>query len=417
MSASLVLNRYYSVLLVFWAPVTSLLIFPHIQGTTPGYILCFIGLPLVLLSGEKVVRDYIVLLFLCFAVWCFFCIFSQFFGLIWYYQIFEAGLVLVDDADLSKIFRVSLFTQSIYLFAVVLYFSFVYFFYESKWDSWLCVSATMMASYGIYEFIFFMFFERSGDFISNRMFGSDMSATGSAAQTMVVGGVWLTRVKSLTGEPSMYALTMMPFLFYAYAMRWRAIVKVTITASVILTASTSALLAAAVALSVALLHGRVRLRLVFLAIGVFAVFFALTYEFAVDLVDQVILAKALGENLSGSERAGTFFEMLRFWSGLHLAPQLVGVGFGYVRSTDFFSTLLVNCGLLGLTVFLVLFLYPVFRLGGDRRSVALKQCVLSTMVVMLVSVPEYAYLSPWTFLAIAYRDVVRPPTPKEVTEK
>lgn len=405
MSSSRLTLSQYVALLTFFAPITSILIVPSVQGTTPGYILSFLTLPVALWIGGRRRDTYLNTILIVVFIWLIFFVVSQLYGLYGAIRIFGTDVVLIDPSDTSIVLRGSLFTQSVYLFVVAMYGAFVFSFYTPEWDRWLCYGVAFLAFYGCYEFVFFMLFHESGDFLSNRMFGEDMGATGSAVQTMTIADVWLTRVKSLTGEPSMYAFTMMPFLFYAYAMRWRLWVRIAMTVSVVLTASTSALMASLVAIGVSAMHGRVRLRVIGYVLGVVALALILNYEFVMDLIDQMVLAKALGENFSGSDRSDTFGAMLDFWSELEPAAQIIGVGFGYVRSTDFFSTLLVNCGVLGVVGFVLLFLYPIIRLGCDTRSIALKQCLLSTMVVMLVSVPEYAYLAPWTFLAIAYREI------------
>lgn len=396
--------RFFAVL-AFFSPITSVLLLPSVQGTTPGYLLSLTTLPLVAWFGGRRKRVFFKTIFFIFAVWFALFVFSQLNGLLWGEKVYGEGLVLIDPSDQSSVLRGSIFTQSIYLAVVALYFSFVYSYYESSWGRYLKYGAVFLAIYGCYEFCYFLVFHENGDFLSNRMFGADMDSSGSSVQTMVVADFWLTRLKSLTGEPSMYAFTMMPFLLYSYSVKWGRLVQVLLMVSVILTASTSAMLAAIVALMVAAWYGRIRGRVIFFSALLIVLVGSCFYEFLFDLFDQVVLAKALGENISGSDRSDTFGAMMEFWSRSGFFVKLVGVGFGVVRSTDFFSTMLVNCGLVGLTLFVCIFLYPVSRLGNDSEGFALKQCLLSTLVVMLVSVPEYAYLSPWTFLALAYRRI------------
>lgn len=69
--------------------------------------------------------------------------------------------------------------------------------------------------------------------------------------------------------------------------------------------------------------------------------------------------------------------------------------------TDLFSTLLVNTGVIGTIFISGLMLYPAFKLDWDARGMALRQCCAATWL-MMVSVPEFAYLAPWTLVAITY---------------
>jgi hypothetical protein len=139
-------------------------------------------------------------------------------------------------------------------------------------------------------------------------------------------------------------------------------------------------------------------------IGVFllAVVAFVLQDYIADLFQQMVMDKLEGKNESGSDRAMLFFESLRLW--VHASPlnQLFGIGFGYIRSTDLFSTLLVNTGVIGLVGISALMLYPAFKLDWDARGMALRQCCVATWTMMMVSVPEFAYLAPWTFIAMAY---------------
>ncbi len=91
---------------------------------------------------------------------------------------------------------------------------------------------TIFAIYGIYEVVYYVITGSPGDFISNRAFGdqfgrgivrSDGTVNGSSFQQISVGGFNIQRLKALTGEPSMYAMSIFPFWIYFNAtsrMRW-----------------------------------------------------------------------------------------------------------------------------------------------------------------------------------------------------
>lgn len=74
-------------------------------------------------------------------------------------------------------------------------------------------------------------------------------------------------------------------------------------------------------------------------------------DYIADLFKQMVTDKLEQKTESGSDRTLLFLESMRLW--FHASPlnQLFGIGFGYIRSTDLFSTLLVNTGVIG-TIFI-----------------------------------------------------------------
>src|SRR5699024_3619262 len=120
------------------------------------------------------------------------------------------------------------------------------------------------------------------------------------------------------------------------------------------------------------------------------------------IVNKLIIQKLSAESVSGMTRLDNFISSVLFWLDAPLPTQLFGLGFGYVRSTDLFSTLLVNNGLVGLAIMVIAFGYPILALGTSTKQFGLR-CALSVIVVSLfTSIPEFAYLSIWLFLGIAY---------------
>ncbi|MCI0557624.1 MAG: hypothetical protein MN733_03955, partial [Nitrososphaera sp.] len=91
-----------------------------------------------------------------------------------------------------------------------------------------------------------------------------------------------------------------------------------------------------------------------------------------------------------------------------LFTQVFGVGNGYVRSTDFFSTILVNLGVVGLILTTWIFVYPVLKLDNTEAEVGLKAALLTMFITLMVAVPEYTILPLSLFLGIAYSYISRP---------
>ena len=392
-------------LLILFVPVSSFLIFPEIQGTTPGNILTILCIFLLIFTDLKSSNKFLFLILVITLSWLIFFSFSQLLILLFPSRIQFYGLILINPNDDSIVFRKSLFTQSLYLLMVAIYSLFVYIRYNVRWDKYIQTSAALISIYGIYEVIYYIIFKNNGDFLSNRTFGPEGLNTGSWMQLFAINDIQLIRLKSLTGEPSMYALTILPYLFYGHSIKWHWAIQLVILISLILTFSTSAILGLSIGTIVYLYYKKISIYKAGLTIALISLICVIFPEGSVSILKQSLADKITLNNFSGIDRCQTFISALNFWLNLNLLSQLFGVGFGTIRSTDFFSTLLVNTGLLGLIAFVSLFIFPVFVLGNDSRSIGLKQCLLATLIIMLVSVPEFSYLAPWTFLAMAYNKI------------
>jgi hypothetical protein len=397
-----------------WAlvlPMTSILLVPAIQGTTPAYLLTLaLLLPWVaaVAMGEQASRFYAALALALLLVLGFsaagqlaMAITDPLDPLSFF------RLPLMDRIDGSLLLRDSMFTQSLYLLAGIVILLFVKLAWRPDWDRWLLGGALLLACYGLYEVLFFLATGQNGDFLTNRTFGADRTFSGSLFQTVRIGPVELPRLKSLTGEPSMYAFTILPFWIYALHTGRRK-TQAVLLATLLLSTSTTAVvgLGCYAVLRVLLRAGRDPL----LIVGAVAVLLVLALwaggsQQIDDVYNAVIGDKLAARNDSGMQRLGNSMAVLAAWSELPWINQWLGIGFGVVRSTDLFSTLLINVGVLGLLAFLVLLLWPVVRLGTSDREVGLRLALATLCVTAMVSVPEIAYLSMWLFLGLAYQTV------------
>jgi hypothetical protein len=404
-------DLYYRIW-AFAMPVTSFLVVPSIQGTTIGYLMCFLSVPLVLLFGGRARKSWMHFVGAAIIVWLLMFCTSQLADIMAPWDPDFTKVVLVDEKDpFTFIMRKSLFTQSLYVAAVVFYGAYVYHYYKPTWDQWLLAAITLFALYGMYEVAYYIVTGQPGDFISNRAFGdqfgqgivrSDGTVNGSSFQQIEIKGFPIQRLKALTGEPSMYAMSIFPFWVYFNAtsrLRWPVWV---IGISLIMSTSSTVLIGYAV-------YWLIRVRKLglnpvkaLIAIFVLCIVAYILQDYIADLFKQMVTDKLDQKTESGSDRSLLFLESLSLW--LHASPlnQLFGIGFGYIRSTDLFSTLLVNTGVIGTVFISGLMLYPAFRLDWDPRGMALRQCCAATWMMMMVSVPEFAYLAPWTLVAMAY---------------
>lgn len=401
------INRYYLVW-AFFVPITSVLVFPGVQGTTPGYLMCFLSLAIAMLYGGGERVRYLRVLLTAIFIWVLLFTLTQLADLTDGYTPDLDTLSLVNPYDHSFVMRSSLFTQSLYVMAVVLYGTYLYIYYDDAWDRIIIAVGVFFALYGLYECAYYFATGQSGDFLSNRRFTNTVGVqpkdvvNGSDFQTMGVGGISMQRLKALTGEPSMYALSMFPFWVYIRTVqrsRWPAMI---VGLSLFMTASTTALVGYLCYLGIRAMTTRINIvKLVFAALAIIAVVVIFNEQVA-QLLDDMVINKLTGANSSGQERSAGFAAALDFWLNAPVANKLVGIGFGYIRTTDMFSTLLVNNGMLGIALFSLLLLYPAFKLDWAPKAVALRQCCVATYVMMMVSVPEFSYLAPWTFVAFAY---------------
>jgi hypothetical protein len=399
-SRSTRVDRYFAV----WAlvlPITSVLVIPFVQGTTPGFMLALMVPAVLPLLTRHAGQRYYLWMMASLLVVLGFAAASQL-SLAFSGVSYLSGVRLVDPHDPSVMLRSSLFTQTLYLLAALSTFCFVAHFYRRAWDRYIFAGVLLLAGYGLYEWVFYLLTGTSGDFLSNRTFGDGAAGSGSLFQTIALGPVKLQRVKSLTGEPSMYAFTVLPFWIYALHTGRRRTALV-LLATLLLSTSTTAVLGILAYLAFRFFTYGPTDRGVLAVVASSLVAFALFSETFLAVLDNLILAKLAMETFSGLDRFDSLSSSIRFFMEAPLPVQLVGIGFGYIRSIDMFGTLLVNTGILGFLLFSSLFLAPLFLLGRTSEERGLKAAVLVIYVTMMIAVAEYMYLPVWLFLGMAYR--------------
>jgi hypothetical protein len=313
-------------------------------------------------------------------------------------------LILVSPESASVSFlRSSLFTQGLYLATCVLFFLYLYEYLKAA-DSVEPVMRLMRAglvffvAFGFYEFAGYLITGTNVDFISNRITGDDR--TYSTFQTLNLGGLIVPRMKSLAGEASMFAFSLVPFVALFYYLKDR--LWIVLLVAVLLSTSTTAYLGlACLVLIESLLAGRPGRLLIGLGF-----FFGLIWLIAPDTVAGLVqfgMEKFRLENQSGIDRMTNFRDTWAFFASSDPLHMLFGYGFGYVRSTDGFTTLLVNVGVGGLVLFVGFLLYPVLKLQGSTDyHRGLLAAMLVTVVMIMVSVPEFYYLQIWFLSGLAW---------------
>ncbi|WP_117017283.1 hypothetical protein [Aeribacillus pallidus] len=398
------IDKYFSIWALF-LPITSVLLIPSVQGTTPGYLMAFLSLIFVpfLTKHKSKGTQFYYFFFLIIFIYVFVLLCSQL-ALSFSKTLDFSNVILIDPFDKTYLFKKTMFTQSLYVIAVFATFAYVRTFYNNKWDKYLLGGAVLLVLYGFYDFLYFFFTHTSGDFLTNRTF---RFGEGSAIQRKYIGSFLVMRFKSLTGEPSMYALTAIPFWLYA-AQKKKKIISSLLFISLFLSLSTTAFLAFFIVFLSKLRNiTKNHLFLYCVSFIVIISFIFIGLEKIYNFIYEFVIIKLQAEDNSGMIRANNFKNHIEFFSNMSLFNQLFGVGFGYVRSTDMFTTLLINTGIIGFTLFTFLFFYPIIRLDKSERSSNLKLILFILYVVMMVSVPEYAYLSTWLFLGMGYNQIIK----------
>lgn len=397
-------------------PITSFLAIPVVQGSTPANLLAMLalfpltGLLLLPLQGySELMRrlalwlGVIVMLFLLSRL-------NHINGLV----LGMDKLYNINERTALPYVPISNLTQTLYLVAGLVVFKLTASLYRVSWDRWILAGAWFLVLYGFIDWSAESFAGLNFDFLSNRTFKeSEMFDTpGSLRQHLPVMGWQMMRFKSVTGEASMYAITALPYLYLAIVRGKRALAGLLVL-SLLLTMSTVAYtgliaLMAFLALRVKLplKPGHYLLLLLGLCFVVVLTFF--NFEGLSHIIERTFVHKLSGTDESGAARGSYFRTNVNFW----MAPstswmvQLFGVGFGTIRSTDLFSTLLVNIGLLGclLVAAWAVWVFSQAWATGKRLGAA----VFGTLfLLMLAAVPEFAYLPPWLLVGLLQSPVFK----------
>jgi hypothetical protein len=391
--------------LLLIASFVSIVLLPAVSVSVPSYMAIYLAAPFVLLASFRLNKPLLAELGRIVLVFAVLNVLAQLNNRFAGIQL-NAKLTMVDNAaDTTIWLRKTMFTQSFYLFSGILLYLYLKYYAKAHHVKYIYWSFRLLVVYGFFEVILFQFTGRNGDILSNREF-NHVPGSGSLFQLMSIGGVTIQRLKSLTGEPSMFAFSVVPFWILAVGLK-RRIDAVLFGIALLLSFSTSAFLGIFIFLcGLLVIHGASVKKYAWLIPAALLLFAALYYfsEAFHRFFNDAVWDKLTGHNLSGQQRGSAFKNQLDYWStDLNFWGKLVGIGFGYTRSTDFFSTLLVNNGLAGVLVFTWFFFRPAFaRMQQRRVQQYYVLALLATYVVMMVSVPEFAYLSTWILFAFPY---------------
>ena len=89
-----------------------------------------------------------------------------------------------------------------------------------------------------------------------------------------------------------------------------------------------------------------------------------------------------------------------YWCNLDIIHMLFGIGVGYIRSYDFFTSLLVNVGIVGLILFSYFILKDLKLKHCNFIDVNNNAIILVLFISLMASVPEIWFPSFWLFIGI-----------------
>lgn len=375
-----------------------------LPAATPSNILAF-SIPLFFIyKKNRYALHLFIVLFLCIFAYY---IISQISCYLFDVKL-NKSLILITENTLKSTFRTSHLTQHLYMMPGLLTFIYIYFFYENKYEKYIIYGLYLLVFYGFFEWIIFFIFRTPIEVFSNRTFGD--GASGSLIQTITVAGFNILRFKSLTGEPSMYAFSVLPYLSLFFYKK-KFFLSLIIFISLMLSTSSSAIIGLIIIVifytfgELKKISKSLKISKKFVVFITFLIIFLIiSINFLNDLFQSLFLKLNL-ENTSGLIRYFRFYNHLEFWKNLNWVNKIFGVGFGTIRSTDMFTTLLVNTGLLGLFFYIIIFLIPLLKLNNDDENKGFKIGLVILLIVTLSSVPEFSYLSLWIFVGLSYRKI------------
>lgn len=395
----------YLAILLSLSFIVSVVLYPPVSLSVPSYILVYLAAPFFIVWSFFRDKAFFKELLIITAIFLAFNMLAQLH--VWLYSVsLDPSLTLTDKGNIERtLLRPTFFGQSIYLFAGILTYLYLKHYACGSHLKYVYLGLRVIVVLGLLEIIIFQLTGANGDMISNRVF-NNKPGSGSLFQTITLGGLRMQRLKSLTGEPSMFAFSVIPFWMLCIPLK-RYFDFIFLGIALLFTFSTSAYLGVVVLVAGAsLADAGIRKKMIWI-VPVTLMILVILYFISPavhKLVQSVFIDKFTGSNQSGSERSGHFMSQYNFWKNqLSFPGKLVGLGWGYVRSTDFFSTLLVNNGVLGLTAFCIFYFRHAFV--QVRDAVFRKYYLIALIAVFFIlmgSVPEFAYLSLWIFLSLPY---------------
>jgi hypothetical protein len=399
------MRKFEEAFMAIWClvmPITSFLLIPAIQGTTPAYVLAFLSLGLfwVRLKNDGLDttnRKYVSFLFLAAFLWLVLLVGSQTGHIIDDRRDFN-GAFLINDEDEKILFRSGLFTQSLYFAACLLIFLYFRFYFREEWMKYVLLGGYLLAAYGVYEWTYYLVFHQTGDFVANRMYRGDHP--GSWSQTIDFAGITLLRIKSFYGEPSFYSSAIILYLITAINLNRTWLIGLMAFNAFFCTSTTCYLGLLACLLFYISLSSKGRgpgfIFLALMVIGMIGMYYLYP-----DTFNGIFGEKISGENQSGQMRMESSLDTRELFHSFSLMNWLFGIGFGYSYNqvTD---AILANTGIIGFIIYCFAFLKPVWCLPRQDVYGGYKTCIFGLFFLFNLTLSELFLPTTWMFLGLAY---------------
>ena len=389
----------YFILWAFFIPISSWVISPSIKGSLVSYLFAFVSPLVIICFRQDIVKEYILDIIKIVLVLLFLTLMSQLSNVLINIKLDSLILINLGEYD-NKIFRASLITQHIYLIPVMLTFLYVKYLYKSSWDKWIIYGGLVFVLYGFYKWLGFLLTGIDIDFLTNRTFG-DSDTVHYQYQGAVIAGLVLQRFQSLAGEPSMFAFTILPYFIFAIHRKANIFIIVLMGLSILLSTSSTAYLGLLIYILYILINSKngekffkVLIGLTILSLILYGAF----SEYINEVVNNTIFNKM--DSQSGMDRSSDFWNNINYFLDLDIMHNLFGIGFGYMRSGDLFTTLLVNIGIIGIISFTYFYLKDFCLKVYNFIDLGNNSILLVLYIVSMVAVSEFSYLSFWLFVAI-----------------
>lgn len=389
----------YFILWAFFIPISSWVISPSIKGSLVSYLFAFVSPLVIICFRQDIVKEYILDIIKIVLVLLFLTLMSQLSNVLINIKLDSLILINLGEYD-NKIFRASLITQHIYLIPVMLTFLYVKYLYKPSWDKWIIYGGLVFVLYGFYKWLGFLLTGIDIDFLTNRTFG-DSDTVHYQYQGAVIAGLVLQRFQSLAGEPSMFAFTILPYFIFAIHRKANIFIIVLMGLSILLSTSSTAYLGLLIYILYILINSKngekffkVLIGLTILSLILYGAF----SEYINEVVNNTIFNKM--DSQSGMDRSSDFWNNINYFLDLDIMHSLFGIGFGYMRSGDLFTTLLVNTGIIGIISFTYFYLKDFCLKVYNFIDLGNNSILLVLYIVSMVAVSEFSYLSFWLFVAI-----------------
>lgn len=399
-----IMDKWFSIW-AFFIPVTTVILIPSIKMTVVSTIFSCISPLIIVLYFKEIRKKYIIDIMKFYYIYFLFIVISQWSNIILPITLDNIQLAPTDEENNITIFRHIIITSTAYVSPGILTFYCAKYFYNKKWDRYIINSGLVFALYALYKWVYFLITGEDGDFLTNKIYDANGDVEEVAAklyQGIYILGLSLQRLQGLTDEPSMYAFTMLPYFIFAIQKKANIFIVLIIGLTLLLSTSTTAYIGLIIYLMLLIIFKKIKKKYVLWMFFSFFLIYIIFKDYIDIVINLMIIEKLFNAQMtdSGLERSFSMISSFIYWSNLDVIHMLFGIGIGYIRSYDFFTSLLVNVGVVGLIIFIYFILKDIKIKNCDFVDVNNNAIILVLFISLMTSVPEVWFPSFWLFIGI-----------------